>query len=131
MIVDSSALVAVLLGEPGHEPVLQALVAAPTVGVGAPTAVATGIVLSARLGTQGRSLLYRLLEEAAADVIPFTNAHLPVALSAWNRFGKGHHPAALNFGDCLTYAVAHHSDQPLLCVGEDFPATDLRLVELD
>ncbi len=129
MIVDSSAWVAVLLGEPGHEPVLQALVAAPRVGVGAPTAVETGIVLSARLGAKGRSLFHRLLEEVGAEVVPFTHAHLPVALSAWGRFGKGRHRAALNFGDCLTYAVASHSDQPLLCVGEDFAATDLRLVE--
>ncbi len=129
MIVDSSALVAVLLGEPGHEPVLQALVAAPVIGVGAPTAVETGIVLSARLGERGHSLLSRLLEETAAEVIPFTSVHLPVALSAWARFGKGRHPAALNFGDCLTYAVARLAERPLLCVGEDSPATDLMLAD--
>lgn len=130
MIVDSSALVAVLLAEPGHEPVLDALLAATVVGVGAPTAVETGIVLSSRLGAQGRSLLSRLLEEAAVDVLPFTSAHLPVALSAWSRFGTGRHPAALNVGDCLTYAIAQLASQPLLCVGEDFPATDLQLAEL-
>jgi ribonuclease VapC len=130
VIVDSSALVAVLTGEPGHEPVLEALLAAPRVDVGAPTAVETGVVLSARLGELGRSLLSRLLEEARIEVVPFTGAHLPVALSAWSRFGKGRHPAALNFGDCLTYAVAHIAGRPLLCLGDDFSNTDLALVDL-
>ncbi len=130
MIVDSSALVAVLLQEPGHERVLEALLGARAVGVGAPTAVETGIVLTSRLGAPGRSLLSRLLAEAEIDVVPLTTAHLPLALSAWSRFGKGRHPAALNFGDCLSYAVAQDAGRPLLCVGDDFPRTDLTLVDL-
>lgn len=129
MILDSSALVAVLLREPGHEGVLEVLKTAPTVGVGAPTAVESGVVLVARLGEQGRSLLLRLLDETGATVLPFTQEHLPIALSAWGRFGKGRHPAALNLGDCFTYATARVAGRPLLCVGEDFPATDLPLVE--
>ena len=128
MIVDSSALVAILLREPGHERLLDALLAAPLVEVGAPTVVETGIVLTHRLGDRGRSLLARLLVEAEIGVVDFSARHADAALSAWHRYGRGRHPASLNYGDCLTYAVADVAARPLLCVGSDFPATDLELV---
>ncbi|MGH3828812.1 MAG: type II toxin-antitoxin system VapC family toxin [Pseudonocardiaceae bacterium] len=128
MIVDSSALVAILLAEPGHEVLVDQVARAPVVGVGAPTLAETGIVLAARLGVTGRSLLARLLHEADAETIPFTAAHWPVAVDAFTRYGKGRHPAALNFGHCLTYATCRLAGRPLLCTGEDFPRTDLDLV---
>ncbi|MBX6723923.1 MAG: type II toxin-antitoxin system VapC family toxin [Dactylosporangium sp.] len=128
MIVDSSAVIAILLREPGWESLLDHLAEASTAGIGAPTLVETGIVLGARLGIPGKSLLARFVQEAEMRVIPFTDLHWPVAVDAYLRFGKGRHPAALNFGDCLTYAVSQVAGEPLLCLGEDFARTDLPLV---
>ena len=76
----------------------------------------------------GRTLLVRFCDELAIEVIPFTSEHWPLALDAFQRFGKGRHKAALNFGDCLTYAIAHHATRPLLCLGDDFPQTDLDVI---
>jgi ribonuclease VapC len=128
VIVDSSALVAIVLAEPGHEVLVQHLARAPAVGVGAPTLAETGIVLTNRLGIAGKSLLARLLQEATAETIPWSAAHWPVAVAAFTRFGKGRHPAALNLGDCLTYATCRLAGRPLLCTGSDFPQTDLDVI---
>ncbi len=128
MILDSSAIVAVLIRQPGHEPLLERLAAADVVGVGAPTLTETGIVLAARLGPTGKSLLARFVQESGSSVIPFGDEHWGVAVDAFLRFGKGRHPAALNFGDCLTYAAAQLAGLPLLCLGDDFAKTDLELV---
>ena len=128
MIVDSSALVAILLAESGREALVDHLAGAAVVGVSAPTLAETGIVLTARIGVAGRSLLARLLDEADIATIPCTAAHWPVAVDAFARYGKGQHPAALNFGDCLTYATCRLAGRPLLCTGEDFPRTDLAVL---
>ena len=125
MIVDSSALVAVLLKEPGHEVLVRTLEAAATAGVGAPTLVETGIVLVARLGIMGKTLLARFVTEAGLEVVPLTEEHWPVAVDAFSRYGKGRHAAALNFGDCLAYAAAVAANDPLLFVGDDFKLTDV------
>jgi len=124
VIVDSSVLVAILLREPGHEDLLDALLAAPRVGVGAATLVETGMVLVSRRERTGRTLLARFVADAGLEVIDLTADHWGVAVDAFARYGKGRHPAKLNFGDCLTYAVAHVADRPLLCVGDDFRRTD-------
>lgn len=129
MIVDSSALVAVILGEPGHERLLDAL-GVHDAGVSAATLAETGIVLAARLGIAGRTLLARFVEESGMEVVPFSDRHWGVAAEAFLRFGKGRHPARLNFGDCLTYATARLAGEPLLCVGDDFSRTDLELVAI-
>ncbi len=128
MIVDSSAVVAIILREPGHNGLLEQLGAASGAGIGTPTLAETGIVLAARLGPSGRSLLARFLEEAALVEVPFGEHHWRAAVGAYTRFGKGRHPAALNFGDCMTYATAELAGEPLLCVGGDFARTDLPLV---
>ncbi|MCC6620407.1 MAG: type II toxin-antitoxin system VapC family toxin [Deltaproteobacteria bacterium] len=127
MIIDSSAIVAIVLREPGFEAVIGKLDGATYAGIGAPTLVETAVVLSARLGRDARGLLARLLDEAGIATVPFTEAHYGVAVDAWLAFGKGRHPAQLNFGDCLAYATAKAARQPLLCVGEDFAKTDLEL----
>ncbi len=88
----------------------------------------TSIVLSARTGNDSRGILSRFLAEAAITTIPFGDAHWSTAVEAWLRFGKGRHPAALNFGDCLAYATARVAGRPLLCVGNDFARTDLETV---
>lgn len=127
MILDSSAIVAILLREPDHEALLERLASTETAAVGTPTLTECGIVLSARLGAQGKTLLARFVEEATLSVIPFTTEHHLAALDAYLRYGKGRHAAALNFGDCMTYATARLAGQPLLCVGDDFTRTDLAL----
>lgn len=129
MIIDSSAVVAILLREPAWERLLDHIDGAGSApGIGAPTLVETGIVLSARLGPAGKSLLARFVEEGGLRRIAFTAEHWTVAVDAYLRYGKGRHPAALNFGDCLTYAVSRVAAEPLLCVGDDFTKTDLTLV---
>ena len=124
MIVDSSALVAIVLREPGWEALAEKLFSGLP-GAGAPTLAEAGVVLTVKMGPRGRSLLARVVHEARIAVVPFTDEHWPIAIDAYARFGKGRHAAALNFGDCLTYAVASLAGQPLLYVGEDSSKTDL------
>ncbi len=125
MIVDRSAIVAIVLREPGWEDLVAKLSAETMCGVGAPTLAEAGAVLTARVGRKATSLLSRLVQEAGMTVIPFTEDHWRLAVEAYARFGKGRHAAALNFGDCLTYAVARVAERPLLFVGGDFAKTDL------
>jgi ribonuclease VapC len=127
VIVDSSALLALIFREPGHEEVRRALTSAEVVAVGAPTLAETGIVLEARLGAAAHGMLERLLDEFGIQEVSFGALHWREATEGFRRFGRGRHPAALNFGDCMTYAVARLTGEPLLCVGDDFPRTDLDL----
>jgi len=127
MILDSSAIIAVLFKEPGWEELFEKLTAVNEIGIGAPTLAETGIVLTARIGFDARGLLLRFLQELEVATIPFGEALWRKAVEAYQRFGKGRHPASLNFGDCMSYATANLAQRPLLCVGEDFPQTDLDL----
>lgn len=127
MILDTSAIAAIAFKEPDFEPLVAKLQEAGNAAIGTPTLVETAIVLSARLDRDARGLLSRFLEEAEISTIPFSEAHYATAVHAWRQYGKGRHPAALNLGDCLTYAIAKLADQPLLCVGNDFAKTDLTL----
>ena len=77
-----------------------------------------------------RPLWARFLQESRVDVLPFDDTHVDIALEAFSRFGMGRHPAALDFGDCCSYATATVAREPLLCIGDDFPQTDLELVSL-
>ncbi len=127
MILDTSALVALILQEDGYEELARIASEASVRGVGTPSLVETGIVLHGRVGGVARTALERLLADAEVETIAFTERHWPVALRAFARFGKGRHPAGLNFGDCLTYASAAVAGEPLLCLGDDFAQTDLEL----
>ena len=127
MIIDTSAILAIVFQEPGYEELALKVARAEGVGIGAPTLVECGIVLTARLGQDARGLLARFVEEANITLVPFTDTHFGISVGAWIRYGKGQHAAGLNFGDCLTYAVAKLADMPLLAVGNDFPQTDIRL----
>jgi ribonuclease VapC len=131
VIIDSSAILAVILKERGYELIVHQLAASPATRIGAPTQLEAGIVLTARLGPRGKTVLARFLQENSIETLHFGEAHARVALDAYSRFGKGRHPAGLNFGDCCTYAVAYLADEPLLCLGDDFPKTDLPLVSLE
>lgn len=127
MILDSSAVVALVLGEPSAESLVDKLATAGELAIGAPTLVEAAIVLSHRLGPVAASLLERFLGELAVAVLPFEERHWRLAIEASRRFGKGRHPAALNFGDCMAYAIARLAALPLLCTGDDFAKTDLAL----
>ncbi len=126
MVVDSSALISILLEERGHEPLLEKAGRAETVFVGAPTALETAMVLSARFRRDARPLLSGFLRRMNAEIVDFTEDHYDAALSAFLRFGKGRHAAALNFGDCMSYALASVSGLPLLYSGADFSKTDVQ-----
>jgi len=125
VIVDSSALVAITFREPGHLELITKLASAPSAGIGTPTLAETGLVLAARLRRDPRDLIVRLLDEFSVEEVPFGDGHWKEAVSAYLRYGKGRHTAQLNFGDCLTYAVARLAGEPLLFTGNDFRETDL------
>jgi ribonuclease VapC len=119
MIVDTSALLAVIFREPGFEEILERLQATESVAAGAPTLAETGIVLQARLGAGADGLLERLLDELGIEEIQFGAVHWREAVDAYRRFGRGRHVASLNFGDCMTWAMARLSGESLLYAGDD------------
>lgn len=125
MIVDSSAMVAILLKEPGFELLAKKLLAVSRKGVAAPTLLEASVVLTRRLGVPGLPLIERFTQQFELVVIAFGEAHWRAAAEAFSRFGKGHHPAGLNFGDCMSYATAKLADRSLLFVGDDFTKTDI------
>ena len=124
MVLDSSAIVAIHLREPGHERLIDRIDAAEVV-VGVPTMLEAAMVLTARLGHDARPMLFAFLRRLDTEVVPFNEEHLDAAATAFIRFGRGRHPAALNFGDCMSYAVASVAGMPLLFTGEDFRRTDI------
>jgi ribonuclease VapC len=126
MVVDSSALVAVLLEEPGYETLVEKAGRAERVFVGAPAAFETAMVLSSRLNLDPRAIISGILRRMNAEIVEFGAEHYEIAVSAFLRFGKGRHPAALNFGDCMSYALAAMSGEPLLYSGDDFSQTDIQ-----
>ena len=125
MIVDTSVLLAIVFREEGYERLVDELAAADAVAAGTPTLAETGIVLSARLAAAADGMLERLLDEFAIQEIPFGEIHWREAVDAFRRFGKGRHRAALNFGDCMTYATARLAGEALTFIGDDFELTDL------
>jgi len=125
LILDSSAVVAVMLAEPGYERILERIGSAERVGIGAPTTVETAMVLSARWRQDARRQLLDFLREAEAEIVPFGIEHFEAAVDAFLRYGKGRHAAALNFGDCLAYATAEVAGLPLLFIGDDLAKTGI------
>ena len=127
MIVDSSALVAILLQEDGWEALRSAVTGEELVGIGAPTLLEVVLVVSGRARRDRSEDVREFVRDLKIVVIPFEEEHAREAAAAFARFGKGRHRAALNFGDCMSYAVAKLAGQPLLCTGADFARTDLPL----
>lgn len=125
MILDSSAVVSIICREPGHEGLVTKLQTAEVLGIGAPTLAEIGLVLEGRFKLDARSVLDRFLRDFEVVVVPCTEPHWLEAVDAYRRFGKGRHPASLNFGDCLSYATAALAGQPLLFLGDDFSKTDI------
>jgi ribonuclease VapC len=129
MVLDTSAVVALLLNEKEAGRFLELLHDAATVAIGAPTVLECEIVVAALLGAEGLMRLDELLMALGADVVPFGDGELAVARLAARSHGKGRHPAALNYGDCFSYAVAAVRGEALLCKGADFPQTDVEIAK--
>ena len=126
MVIDTSALIAISLGEPTRKRLLDALETAADRVLSAVSLLETGMVLRARLGDSAAGLLNQLVEQLVTEVVPFDETQARLAIAAFGRFGKGMgHRAQLNFGDCAVYALAESRGEPVLATGNDFAATDL------
>lgn len=125
MVIDTSAVVAVVLGEDDAERFAQALDASAESWMSAANVIEATIVVEARQGPEATRDLNLLLETAQVVVQPLGLDDVPTAVEAWRRFGKGRHPAGLNLGDCFAYALAHTRGDALLFKGEDFRQTDI------
>jgi len=126
MIVDTSAIVALWLREPGWDIIRQKLADAPDIRMSAATSVELYAVLDSRTNPENQRRLDTLLEVLGVVIEPFDREQATVARAAYRDFGKGSgHPAHLNMGDCFSYALASVRHQPLLFVGDDFGQTDL------
>ena len=124
--MDSSALVAIVLGEPDAERYVEALRrSAGPPALSTTNAVEATVVVEARQGPEASRDLSLLIESAGISVEPVTADQVPLAVDAWRRFGKGRHPAGLNLGDCFAYALARAQGTPLLFKGGDFNQTDI------
>ncbi len=123
-VVDTSAIVAVLFEEPGGPQIVRKLMDSPSV-MSAATRVELGIVIEAKTGPAGTQLLEELMSRAQIRLVPVDQDLAHDALVGWRRFGKGRHPAGLNFGDTFSYALARRLGHPLLFVGDDFSKTDI------
>lgn len=128
LVVDTSAAVAVILGEPSSNEIVDRLESAPARLMSPASRVELGIVIEARLGAAGADAVSQFLRDAEIEITAVDAETADRALSAWRRYGKGRHPAALNFGDCFSYALAERTGLPLLCTGDDFAATDLDVI---
>lgn len=128
MVIDTSALIAILLGESDAERFARAIGDDPRRLVGAFTALETGIVIEARKGEAGGREFDLLVHRAGIEIVAMTAEQFEVALQAWRRFGKGRHPAGLNIGDCCSYALARVAGESLLFKGNDFSQTDINSV---
>jgi ribonuclease VapC len=125
MILDTSAVMAVLQDEPERREFNEAIEAAPVVRISAPTYVEASLVVEARFGAEGLLAFDRLLELASVQMEAFDSVQAKAARDGFTRYGKGRHPAGLNLGDCFSYALARVVGEPLLFKGDDFSQTDV------
>jgi ribonuclease VapC len=128
LVVDTSALVALLCMEPEAARLAYAIEADPLRLISAAALVEVSIVLESRQGEAAVRELDLLLARADVQIEPVTAVHAEIARQAWCRFGRGRHPAALNYGDCFSYALSHASGDALLYKGNDFSLTDVAAV---
>ncbi len=126
MVIDTSALVAILLREPDAEGYAKAMDDAPLRLLSAVTRVELSFVIEGRKGEAGRVDLERLLNDGDFEVVAVTPQQATIAIDAFRSYGKGRHPAGLNIGDCFSYALASATGHPLLFKGNDFVHTDIR-----
>ena len=125
MIVDTSALLAVIFGEPDAEGYLRTMASADALAASTATLTEALIVAEVRQGREAAADLAALLDELEVEIVSLDEAQSELAAAAWRRFGKGRHPAALNFGDTFSYALAVTRGDALLFKGDDLAATDV------
>ncbi len=127
MVVDSSVLIAILLKEPEAEYFVKQLINTNDIYISAVSIVESSMVIEYKRGEQGAKEYDELLKIIAPTIIAFDEQQAKLARIAWQEYGKGRHPAKLNFGDCCSYALTKYLNQPLLFKGDDFSKTDLPL----
>jgi ribonuclease VapC len=125
MVIDSSALLAIVFQEPEARRMAEAIARAPVRRMSAVNWLESLLVVEARHGVESADETLLILRDLEIQSVPFDLEQMQEARAAWQRFGKGRHPAALNLGDCCAYAAAITSGEPLLCKGEDFEKTDI------
>jgi ribonuclease VapC len=130
MVIDTSAFAAIFFAEPERQTFLDAITAAGSRLISAATVLETGIVLEGRLGEAAGREFDLFVVRANLQIVPVDAEQAELARSAWRKFGKGKHPAALNYGDCFAYALAKSSGESLLVKGADFAQTDIEIVPI-
>lgn len=125
MVVDSSVLIAILLAEPEAEDFAKRLIESDEIYVSAVSILESAMVIEYKKGEQGASQFDALLKTIVPTIVAFDSQQAELARAAWRQYGKGRHPAKLNFGDCCSHAVAKYLNKPLLFKGDDFSKTDL------
>ncbi len=130
MVIDTSAIMAILLGEPDGDIFARIIADAPKKMISAFTALEAGIVIEAKKGELGSREFDLFLHHAQIEIVALNQDQFEIAREAWRTFGKGRHPAGLNIGDCCAYALSKYSGEPLLHKGEDFSKTDCLLYRL-
>jgi ribonuclease VapC len=126
MVIDTSAIVAIAFNEPDAASLEQRIADDPVRVISAATVLLAAMVIEARLGEPGGSELDLWLHKVGVEIIAVEAEHADQARRAWRRYGKGRHPAGLNYGDCFSYALAALTGEPLLYKGNDFSQTDIR-----
>lgn len=126
IIVDTSALMSLLFQEPDAESLAVALTVATELRMAAPTWVESAIVVTTRRGDAGYQRFQQILEGLGMKVVPCDRTLSEIAFQAWCQYGKGRHPAGLNYGDCFSHALAKQRSEPLLFKGSDFSKTDIQ-----
>jgi len=125
MVIDTSAIVAIFFNEPDAVSYRERIADDPIRLISAATLLETAMVIEGRFGEAGGAELDLWLHKAAIEVVNVSAEAADQARRAWRRYGKGRHPAALNYGDCFSYALAALSGEPLLFKGDDFAKTDI------
>jgi len=130
MVIDSSVLISILLGEPETIAFSKAIAADPKRLVSVFSVLETSIVIEAKKGEAGGRELDLLLHRAQIQPVDLSEEQMELARLAWRKHGKGHHPAGLNIGDCCSYALSKYSGEPLLFKGEAFIKTDVEFARV-
>jgi ribonuclease VapC len=128
MVSDTSALAAIFFGEPERQKFLQAIISASTRLISAATVLETGMIVESRLGDAAGRELDLFLIRANFQIVAIDAEQAELARSAWRQFGRGRHPAGLNYSDCFSYALAKWTGEPLLAKGNDFRLTDVAVL---
>jgi ribonuclease VapC len=130
MVIDTSAVLAIMQREPERRIFLEAIEAADSTRMSVASFVESSIVIESRYGAEGLRDLDRLISRASIELIPVDREQGQLARSAFSRFGKGRHRAGLNYGDCFSYAAAINLGEPLMCKGDDFIHTDVPMLDV-